>query len=131
MFYLDYRYPAEAVDPRVPPFREGAYGYHDDAVLAVAKTWPTAEYLADRCDVLLRQVPEISTLYINHRTLVQSLEDGFNWATACHHANLRLATWTIDVGDEVAVENARRLRAAGVDRFTSNTPQALRNSLIT
>jgi len=131
VLYLINREPGKDYDTRHPPFREGSYGYHDDSLLSLVKVWPNAEYLADRCNTLLRQVPNISTLYVDHRTLTKSLDDGFNWATACHHANVRLSTWTIDVGDEQAVENARRLRAAGVDQFTSNTPQALRHNLIT
>lgn len=117
--------------PAEPPYRLGAYGYYDDHPLATRRTWPAADYLADRCAALLTQLPDATTLYINHRFLVQSLADGFDWVAALHAAGVKCAAWTLDCGDAVAEANARRLLAAGVDQFTSNTPLALRALLST
>jgi glycerophosphoryl diester phosphodiesterase len=125
-FHLDHRSPSRPeTERRYPPYRLGAYGYWDDHPLAAERVWPAAEYLADRCATIAGLVPGISTVYISHRLLVQSLDDGFNWAEALHRRGIRLDAWTLDVGDPVAEANARRLLAAGVDLFTTNTPAAL------
>jgi glycerophosphoryl diester phosphodiesterase len=124
--HLDQRNPARPeTQRRYPPYRLGAYGYWDDHPLATERTWPAAEYLADRCAAIAGLVPRLSTAYINHRLLTQSLDDGFNWAEALHRRGIRLDAWTLDGGDAVAESNARRLMAAGVDLFTTNTPAAL------
>jgi glycerophosphoryl diester phosphodiesterase len=124
-FYIDWRIPGEAVDPRVPPYRQGAYGYWDDHPLAVQRFWPTVDYLAERCDTLITLLPGVTTFYVDHRLLVQSLDDGFNWAEALHSAGLKLDAWTLDTDDSTAVANARRLLSAAVDQFTTNTPLEL------
>jgi glycerophosphoryl diester phosphodiesterase len=124
-FYIDWRQPGQPVDPRIPPFRLGAYGYWDDHVLATLRIWSVQEYLADRCEMLANQVAGISTFYIDHKLLAQSLDEGFNWAEALHSFDIRLDAWTLDADNPVAVANARRLYAAGVDQFTTNTPEAL------
>jgi glycerophosphoryl diester phosphodiesterase len=128
-FYVDWRQPDEPVDPRVPPFRLGAYGYWDDHILATERMLPTAEYLADRCEVLTTQVARVSTFYIDYKLIVQSLVDGFNWAEALHSHGIKLDAWTLDADNPLAVQHARRLLDAGVDQFTTNTPAALRQLL--
>jgi len=70
-------------------------------------------------------VPGISTFYIDHKLIAQSLADGFNWAEALHTRGVKLDAWTLDLGNPVADANARRLLEAGVDQFTTNTPIAL------
>jgi glycerophosphoryl diester phosphodiesterase len=67
----------------------------------------------------------VSTFYISHVLLAHSLEDGFNWAEALHQAGIKLDAWTLDADDALAIVNAKRLLAAGVDQFTTNTPRAL------
>lgn len=124
-FYVDLRSDGEAVDPQIYPRQLGAYGYWDDHPVALQKFWPTAEYLADRCATLDGLVPRISTFYISHKLLVRSLDDGFNWAEALHDHGIKLDAWTLDVGNPRAEVNAKRLLAAGVDQFTTNTPVAL------
>jgi hypothetical protein len=109
----------------VPPFKAGAYGYWDDHILASQRFWNTADYLAERCEILTTLVPQISTFYIDHLLLAQSLDDGFNWAEALHSYGIKLDAWTMDVDKPVAVANASRLYAAEVDQFTTNTPAAL------
>lgn len=124
-FYIDWRADDEAIDPRVPPFYAGAYGYWDDHILARQRYWSTAEYLSERCHNLVDGVPGISTFYIDHKLIAQSLTDGFNWAEALHIRGVKLDAWTLDVGNPVAEANARRLLEAGVDQFTTNTPASL------
>lgn len=128
-FYLDWIAPNQTVDPRQPPFKLGDYGYRDDHILAAMRIWSTADYLAERCEQFIGAVPDISTFYISHELLAQSLDDGFNWATALHAAGIILDAWTLDSTNAQAVEHARRLLAAGVDQFTTNTPAALRELL--
>ncbi|MBN8595786.1 MAG: hypothetical protein J0M33_28795 [Anaerolineae bacterium] len=124
-FYIDWRAADETIDPQVPPFHSGAYSYWDDHILARRRYWSTAEYLSERCNNLVDSVPGISTFYIDHKLIAQSLDDGFNWAEALHARSIKLDAWTLDMGNPVAEINARRLHAAGVDQFTSNTPIAL------
>jgi glycerophosphoryl diester phosphodiesterase len=128
-FYLDWREPGQASHPDAYPQQFGAYGYWDDHPLATQRIWTTAEYLADKCGMLVGLVPRVSTFYIDHKLLVQSLDDGFNWADALHNAGIKLDAWTLDIGDPVAEANARRLFAAGVDQFTTNTPLAMASFL--
>ncbi|MBP8973995.1 MAG: hypothetical protein KBH93_08970, partial [Anaerolineae bacterium] len=125
-FYIGWPDPAHPRNPAELPHEVGAYGYYDDHPLASRRVWPAADYLADRCAALMTLLPGASTLYINQHFLVQSLEDGFDWAAALHEAGLKCDAWTLDYGDPVAEANARRLLAAGVDQFTTNTPLALR-----
>jgi glycerophosphoryl diester phosphodiesterase len=75
--------------------------------------------------MLLAQAPRIGTIYIYHGMLARSLEDGFNWAEALHAAGIRLDAWTLDTRRPRTVEHARRLRDAGVDILTTDTPAEL------
>jgi len=113
-------------DPNEYPKHLGAYGYYDDHPLATERSWPTAAYLADRCAALIGLVPGVSTFYINHQFLAQSLDDGFNWAAALHESGILCDAWTMDVGNPAAEANIPRLLEAGIDLFTTNTPSALR-----
>jgi glycerophosphoryl diester phosphodiesterase len=121
-FYIDLRDPNRSHDPRVPPYREGAYGYWDDHPLAVVPLYPAPEYLADRCTALASLVPGVTTFYVEHKLLAKSLDDGFNWAAALHELGIKLDVWTVDSTHPAAVANARRLLTAGADQFTTNTP---------
>jgi glycerophosphoryl diester phosphodiesterase len=124
-FYIDDRPADSPVEEYSYPRRHAAYGYWDDHPIAQFRFWTTAEYLLDRCGMLIGLVPKVSTFYISHKLLVQSLDDGFNWAEPLHAAGIRLDAWTLDVDNPVAVANGKRLLEAGVDQFTSNTPLAL------
>jgi|SRR5581483_2584359 glycerophosphoryl diester phosphodiesterase len=125
MFYIDWEPNGKTRDPRAFPKQRGAYGYYDDHMLASARYWSIAEYLRDRCESFAGLVPDVSVFYVDHRLLAQSLTDGFNWAEALHERGIKLDAWTMDVTNPSAVQNARRLREAGVDLFTTNTPHAL------
>lgn len=124
-FYLDWRDPAWQQEPDNPPYRRGAYAYHDDHILARSVLLPAAVYLEERCDQLWHQVPSASTWYVSHHLLARCLDDGFNMAAWLHEHQVKLDAWTLDADKPVAVANARRLRDAGVDLFTTNTPTAL------
>lgn len=126
MLYLFYWQPHKR--PRVarhPPYTLGVYGYYDDHPLASARIWSSADYLRDRCESFVGQLPNVSVFYIEHSLLAQSLEDGFNWAEPLHARGVQLAAWTMDVTDPVARATAPKLYKAGVDLFASNTPRAL------
>jgi glycerophosphoryl diester phosphodiesterase len=128
-FYLELREPGKQPRPGQYPHQLGAYGYWDDHPLASRRIWSTAEYLADKCGALTGLVPRLSTFYIEHKLLAQSLDDGFNWADALHSAGIKLDAWTLDIGDPVAEVNTKRLYAAGVDQFSTNTPMELASFL--
>lgn len=125
MLYLDWEPLDHTRDPRSYPKRRGAYGYYDDHVLALAKLWTIPEYLNDRCESLIGAVPDVSVFYIEHNFLAQSLADGFNWAAVLHAHGIKLDAWTMDSTNPTAVENVKKLYAAGVDLFTTNTPRAI------
>jgi len=120
--YMDWREPEYAVHPVM---LRGAYGYWDEHPLAAQRFWPTADYLRDRCEAFMGLVAGVSTFYISHRLLAQSLREGFNWAERLHEGGIKLDAWTLDVGNPEAEANARVLLAAGVDQFTTNTPREL------
>lgn len=124
-FYLDWRLPGEPTDPRAFPRYHSAYGYWDDHPLALGRIWPTADYLRDRCGMLLGLVPGVSVFYVRHHLLAQSLKDGFNWATMLHQSNVQLDAWTLDIGDPMAETHLKLLVASGVDMITTNTPLEL------
>jgi glycerophosphoryl diester phosphodiesterase len=124
-FVIDWRREGETVDPRIPPYRKGAYGYWDDHPLATQRYYSMSGYLLERCEMMVALVPRLSTFYVDHKLLAQSLDDGFNWAQALHTFGIKLDAWTLDTTNPVAVGNAKRLHAAGVDQFTTNTPHEL------
>jgi glycerophosphoryl diester phosphodiesterase len=128
-FYLDWRDSSWKVDPRMPPYQRGAYDYHDDHILARNPGFPVSTYLDERCDTLAVMVPGASTWYVSHHLLAHCLDDGFNMAVWLHEHDIKLDAWTLDADKPVAVANALRLRDAGVDLFTTNTPNALASLL--
>ncbi len=122
-FYLDYR--PHPVDPRLPPFRLGAYGYHDDHILAAQSLLNPAAYLEERCDLLYRSIPNVSTWYVNYRLIMQCLADGFNMADWLHRVDIKLAAWTLDADQPSILKVLSLLKSCGVDQYTTNTPRAL------
>jgi len=125
MLYLGWEPQGAQRDPRDFPRQLGAYGYYDDHILASRRAMTPFAYLHDRCASLVRQVEDVSVFYLNHGLIAQSLLDGFNWAEQLHQHGIWLDAWTMDVTRPAAVTNAPLLYQAGVDLFTSNTPQAL------
>jgi glycerophosphoryl diester phosphodiesterase len=130
MWYVDWQPMGTPRDPRAFPKQRGAYGYFDDHMLATARHWSVAEYLRDRCETLMGLVPDTSAFYLEHPLIMQSLEDGFNWAEALQERGIKLDAWTMDVTDPVVPATAPRFLAAGVDMFTTNTPRALAELLV-
>jgi len=124
-FYVDWRRPDEMIDPRIPPYRQGAYGYWDDHPLATQRFYSLPDYLSDRCAALAGLVPRCSTFYVDYRMVLQGLDEGFSWAAACHAHNIKLDIWTLDIRDDARADAARRLLADGADQFTTNTPREL------
>ncbi len=121
-FYLDWRDTSWNPEPEHPPYQHGVYDYYDDHVFARSRLLPTDAYLAQRCEMLLNQVPSATIWYVSHHLLVRALQDGFNMATWLHQNNLKLDAWTLDAGNPIAVAHAAILKDAGVDLFTTNTP---------
>lgn len=128
LFYFDYRHPSGQYPPQIPPFKQGAYGYYDDGLVARQQIWPAADYLLDRCEELSRRVPKISVMYINYRTLLQSLEDGFNWVEYLGKHEIAVAAWTVDIG-KIEDYLIQQLVNAGVAYITTNTPIGLKEIL--
>lgn len=124
-FYLDWRPTAEGDDLDSYPHHRGAYGFLDDHPLSLRHIWATADYLRDRCAVLLGLVPHVQSFYVRHQMLLQSLEGGFNWAAALHQAGVQLDAWTLDADTPNIDAIVRTLIAEGVDMITTNTPVAL------
>lgn len=129
MLHFDKRDPSWKYPDHAPPFREGAYGYHDDYLLSAMHIWSVRDYLQDRAQMLIHQVPDIAALFISHRTLIHSLDDGFNWMDIARDYGIDIAVWTVDVDNPYSMGNARRLVAAGFNHFISNTPLALAEAL--
>ena len=128
-FYLDWRLEDEPTDPRAYPRHMGAYGYWDDHPLGLARIWQTADYLRDRCGMLLGLVHKVNAFYVRHHLLARSLEDGFNWAEMLHQAGVQLDAWTVDADNPSAMENLQALVDSGVDMLTTNTPLSLAATL--
>jgi glycerophosphoryl diester phosphodiesterase len=128
-FYLDYR--PNGADERMPPFRLGAYGLHDDHLLAAERLLSPRRYLSERCDVLLALVPSASTWYVSYRLIERCLEDGFDMAAWLHEHGVKLDAWTVDTDRPAMLTSVRRLLDAGVDLLTTNTPLALREVVTT
>lgn len=121
-FYLDYR--TGTPDPRQPPYFLGAYGYYDDHVLAKMALLTPAQYLTERCEIMHSGIPQVSTWYVNYQLLLRALDEGFNMMDWLHERGIKMDAWTLDIG-RVPEDALLRLRDAGVDQFTTNTPLAL------
>lgn len=117
--YLDWRGKEDELFPR----SLGAYGYWDDAPLAMARLWPTPQYLADRCAALVQMVPSAEIHYFRYGLVLQSLNEGFNWASALAEHGVALDVWTVDIPKATAA--AQTLIAANVPYITTNTPKAM------
>ena len=127
LLYLDVR-PADS-DPDAPPYRTGAYGYRDDHPLASRRWGTAAEYLRERAEALWLQAPMAGIWYIRAQTLARALDDGFDWIAYLHERGVLVAAWTLDPAEPGHLPLARRLAAAGADRFTSNDAPALAEAL--
>ncbi|MCA1554724.1 MAG: hypothetical protein LC737_10130, partial [Chloroflexi bacterium] len=129
MHYVDWQPAHQPRQPQALPRTLGAYGYYDDHPLASKRVWSVPDYLLDVCESLIGRVPDVSAFYVEHTLLAQSLADGFNWAEPLHARGIKLDAWTMDVTSPTELKTAKRLHAAGVDMFTTNTPKALADLL--
>lgn len=130
LFYLDVSLPDDASgEQSVPPYQVGAYGYRDDHPLAARRWGQTADYLAARAEALWAQAPLGDVWYIRGKLLARALEDGFDWIANLNARGVQVDAWTLDPARPSDVPLARHLLAAGVDRITTNAPQALAQSL--
>lgn len=107
------------------PGRAGAYGYHDAHPLAFRRTVPVAEYLRERIEGLVRQVPGIRELHVRLALFEQMLDDGVDVPAIVHEGGALIDVWTLDAGTPQWQERLRRALDAGVDIVTTNTPRAL------
>jgi glycerophosphoryl diester phosphodiesterase len=126
-YYLDYR--PRGSEPETPPYRLGAYGYHDDHPLATRAIVSKALYLKQRCESMIASTPFASIWYVNHHLIADALKYDFNMADLLHEHGIKLDAWTLDYSNPAARENAPHLLRAGVDQFTSNEPLALASYL--
>ncbi len=106
------------------PRTRGAYGYFDDHPLAIGRTETPADYLRARIEALACQCPASREMFLDHRFLLQMLDDGFNPAEWLHEHGSEVTAWTVDYTSAESIGVAERLIAAGVDRITTNTPLA-------
>ena len=111
-------------EPDFLPRTRGAYGYFDDHPLAIGRTEAPADYLRARMEAFAFQCPASREMFLDHRLLLQMLDDGFNPAKWLHERGSEVTAWTVDYKDVTSVHVAERLIAAGVDRITTNTPLA-------
>lgn len=111
-------------EPLAPP--RGAYGYLDAHPLSRRRALPTAEYLRERFEEVVRIVPGARELHLRLAFFERMLRDGFDDAVAILHGAGALANvWTLDAGTPRWRERFRRAVDAGVDVVTTNTPREL------
>jgi hypothetical protein len=106
------------------PRTMGAYGYRDDHPLAFGRTEATSDYLRQRMEMLMLQVPGASEFFLSYRLVRQMLDDGFNVAAWLHERDIAANIWTPDYHGEESVRLLERLIASGIDRVTTNTAPA-------
>ena len=111
-------------EPDFLPRTRGAYGYFDDHPLAIGRTETPADYLRARMEALAFQCPASREMFLDHRLILQMLEDGFNPAAWLHEHDSEVTVWTVDYAGADSMRIVERLIAAGVDRITTNTPLA-------
>jgi glycerophosphoryl diester phosphodiesterase len=115
---------AGAGEPEFLPRTRGAYGYLDDHPMAIARTDAPADYLCERFLALARQCPSSREMFLDHRLILQMLDDGFETAAWLHEHGSALTAWTVDYRGVESIPIVERLVAAGVDQITTNTALA-------
>lgn len=106
------------------PRAMGAYRYRDDHPMAFGRTESTVDYLRERMEMLVMQVPAAREFFMSFRLVLQMLGDGFNPARWLHERNIDANVWTADHRGAESVRWIERLVAAGIDRITTNTATA-------
>jgi glycerophosphoryl diester phosphodiesterase len=103
------------------PRAMGAYGYRDDHPLAFGRTEPVCDYLHERMEMLIGQVPGAREFFLSYRLVSQMLDDGFNVCSWLHERGIDANVWTPDFHGAETLRSIERLVDAGVDRITTNT----------
>jgi glycerophosphoryl diester phosphodiesterase len=116
--YLDFAIEGAAL---FLPRTMGAYGYRDDHPMAFGRTEPVTDYLHDRMEMLVLQVPGAREFFLSFLLILQMLDDGFDAAAWLHERAIEVTAWTPDYAGPDSVRWIERLIAAGVDHITTNT----------
>jgi glycerophosphoryl diester phosphodiesterase len=116
--YFDFKVEGE---PSFLPRATGAYGYRDDHPLGVGRTEDVGDYLRERFEILLEQVPGCREFFLNFRLILRMLDDDFDVAAWLHGRGIELTAWTPDYNGADSIAWIERLAAAGADRITTNT----------
>lgn len=111
-------------EPGFLPRVVGAYGYRDDHPMAIGRTEEPADYLCARMEILELQCPASREMFLDHRLILQMLDDGFDAVSWLHERGSTATAWTLDHAGAESVRVMERLLAAGVDRITTNTARA-------
>ncbi|GGN04842.1 hypothetical protein GCM10007092_19290 [Thermus composti] len=122
-FYLD----APAGEWARLPVRVNAYGYLDDHPLGFRRLLPTATYLEDRLEALLRSVPPFQELYLRKEFLVQALADGVDPVALARRllGKVWVDVWTLNPWEEGFRGYLKAALASGVDQITTDAPLGL------
>jgi glycerophosphoryl diester phosphodiesterase len=108
------------------PGVRGAYGYLDAHPLAQARLEPTADYLRDRLDAILRLVPGAADIHIRLLAAERMVQDGLtDLVDVLHARGMRLDVWTLNAGMPHWRERVDRALEMGVDVITTETPREL------
>ncbi len=123
LYYLD----APVDEPRRLPTRTSAYGYLDDHPLGYGRLMSPREYLADRVEVLLEQVPGASEFYLRKEFVLQALADDFNPIRFVHEhkPGALVDVWTLSADDPDASRVLWTVLEAGADQITTDTSARL------
>jgi glycerophosphoryl diester phosphodiesterase len=114
---------AKGDEPAFLPRSVGAYGYLDDHPMAIGRTEEPVDYLRARMEILELQCPASREMFLDHRLILQMLEDGFDAGAWLHERGREVTAWTVDNTGIDAVRTVERLVEVGVDRITTNTPR--------
>lgn len=123
-YYLDWVPPGETPDPW--PAHVGAYGYLDVHPLSSARLVPTPDYLRERFESLVLQVPGMREMHLSLVFQERMQDDGFDAVSFLHALGIQVDVWTLDAGAPRWQERLRRAVEAGADVVTTNTPRAMR-----
>lgn len=115
------RYIGYGREPEILPRAMGAYEYRDDHPLAIGRTVATVDYLRARFDAFVSQCLASREMFLDHRFLLQMLDDGFDATAWLHEHGQDVTAWTVDYVNRDSMRVLRRLVAVGVDRITTNT----------
>lgn len=104
------------------PSHVNAYGYVDDHPLGFRRVTSVAEYLRDRLDSIVGQVPGTTEFYLHKGFVVQALADDFDPVGHLRReAGMFVDVWTLNSGDVDFARDLRIALVAGADQITTDT----------